>query len=170
MELMLVLGLLVVVMFLAVPTFQNLLQGSLAEEVNRFAGVIRLLRNEAVLTNTRHRLLLDLEQGRYAVERQDVLGSYEPVGEPRVLSPHDFPPELVVTELELLGRVYRPDEPEPLPVVVDASGYVDPFLLRFTHEDGEYTLRVSGFTGDVELLEGYVEARELEGTVREARR
>ena len=169
-ELMLVLGLLMVVMFLAVPTFQGLLQGSLQEEVNRLSGVIRLLRNEAVLTNTRYRLLLDLEQGRYAVERQDVLGGYETVREPRVLSPHDFPPELAVAELELLGRVYRPDEPEPLPVVVDASGYVDPFLLRFTHEDEEYTLRVSGFTGNVELLEGYVDARELDERDRQARR
>lgn len=164
---MLVLGLLVVLMALAMPTFQNLLQSTLQQEVNRLTGVVRLLRNEAVLTNTRYRLMLDLEEGRYSVERQDELGSFVPVSDPRVLSPHAFPRQFVLQDVLLLGKLYRPEEsglsePEPLPVVVDASGYVDPFLLHFTHDEEAYTIRVSGFTGRVELLTGRVEELESE--------
>lgn len=159
-ELMIVLGLLVVLMFLAVPTFQNLLQSSLQQEVNRFTGVIRLLRNEAVLTNTRYRLMVDLKESGYFVERQDDLGGYDKVQDPRELSPHQLPAGIELRDLVLLGHLYRTDEPEPLPVVVDASGYIDPLLLHFTYDDAEYTLRVTGFTGRVELLEGYVEELE----------
>jgi type II secretory pathway pseudopilin PulG len=157
MELMLVLALLAVLMLIALPAFQSLLQSSLQQEVNHLSGVIRLLRNEAVLTNTRYRLLLDLKRSGYSVERQDEFGSYEPVHQPRELAPHAFPPAVELEDLVLLGRTYEPDEPEPLPIVVDASGYVDPFLLRFTVADEPYTLRVSGFTGRVELVTGHVE-------------
>jgi type II secretory pathway pseudopilin PulG len=156
-ELLIVLALLAVLLFLAVPTFQNLLQSTLQQEVNRLSGVLRLMRNEAVLTRTRYRLALHLKEGRYEVERQDEYGAYEVAADPRVLRPHAFPERLRVRALLLLGRVYRPDEPEPVAIVVDASGYVDPFLLHLTHGDDDYTLRVSGFTGRVELLEGHAE-------------
>jgi len=157
MELMLVLALLGMVMLIALPAFQSLLQSSLQQEVNHISGVIRLLRNEAVLTNTRYRLMMDLKRSRYSVERQDEYGSYQPVSDPRELAPHGFPRQLELEDLVLLGRTYEPDEPDPLPIVVDASGYVDPFLLRFTVADEPYTLRVSGFAGQVELVPGHVE-------------
>ena len=157
MELLLVLGLVAMLMFLAVPMFQNLLQSTLQQEVNRISGVIRLLRNEAVLTNSRYRLMLALKESRYFVERQLPDGSYETVQDPRVLSPHSFPSDMRLQTLLLLGHIYRADKTEPLPVVVDASGYIDPFLLHFTVADQDYTLRVAGFTGRVELEEGRVE-------------
>ena len=157
MELMLVLALLGVVMLIALPAFQNLLQSTLQQEVNRITGVIRLMRNEAVLTNTRYRLMLSLKDNRYFVERQDDLGSYETVKDPKVLSPHRFPADWQSEELLLLGRIFRNDEPDPVPVVVDSSGYVDPFLLHFTQAGENYSLRVSGFTGRVELVNGYVD-------------
>jgi hypothetical protein len=152
-----VLALLSVVMLLALPAFQNLLQSSLQQEVNHLSGVIRLLRNEAVLSNTRYRLMLNLKGNAYAVERQDEQGSYVKVSDPRVLAPHRFPAALQVQALLLLGRTYRTDEPDPLPIIVDASGYVDPFLLQFTHDGADYTLRCSGFTGRLELVSGHVD-------------
>ena len=157
MELMLVLALLGVVMLIALPAFQNLLQGALQLEVNRITGVIRLLRNEAVLTNTRYRLMLSLKDNRYFVERQDELGSYETVQDPQELRPYSFPSGWQTQKLLLLGRIFRNDEPEPVPVLVDSSGYVDPFLLHFTQGGEDYSLRVSGFTGRVELVNGYVD-------------
>ncbi len=45
---------------------------------------------------------------------------------------------------------------EPVPIRIDSSGYIDPFRLHFTYRDDEYTFRVAGFTGRVELVEGYV--------------
>ena len=156
-ELVLVLMLLGVILLLGIPAFQNLLQNTLQAEAGRLAGVIRLLRNEAVLTRSTYRLLLDLRQGAYSVQRLDDAGAYRDVTDPRVLAPHALPTQVKVVALTLLGRTYRPDEPEPLPVQVDSSGYLDPFLLWLTHGDEDFTLRVSGFTGKVELLDGHVE-------------
>ena len=155
-ELMLVLALMAVIVFLALPSFQNLLQGTLQQEAGRLAGVIRLLRNEAVLTHTNYRLMLDLKRGRYFVQQQDPEGAYHEISDPRVLAGHTLPGDLQLVNLTLLGRTYRTDEIEPLPVVVDPSGYLDPFLLRLTHADEDYTLRVAGFTGRVELVPGHV--------------
>jgi len=154
---MLVVVLMGVIMLLAVPTFQSLLQTPLQQEVGRLAGVIRLLRNEAVLTRSTYRLMLDLKRARYFVQRQDLEGNYTEVSDPKVLAPHDLPRSLELDDLSLLGRVYKTDEPEPLPVLVDASGYMDPFLLRLTYGDEAYTLRVAGFTGRVELVAGHVD-------------
>jgi general secretion pathway protein H len=156
-ELLLVLALMSVILLIGLPAFQSLLQSSLQQEVNHLTGMIRLLRNEAVLSNTRYRIELLLKESRYWVERQDDTGNYEQVTDPRELAPHRLPAALQVQDLELLGRVYRANEPDPVPVIVDASGYVDPFLLHFADGDKNYTLRVSGFTGRVELLEGHVE-------------
>jgi len=156
-ELLLVLGLLSVMMLIALPAFQNLLQSSLQQEVNRFSGVLRLMRNEAVLTNTRYRLMIGLKENRYSVERQDDTGVYVKIDDPKQLAPHRFQPSLQMQHLLLLGHVYNTDEPEPVPVLVDSSGYVDPFLLQFTQNGSDYTLRVTGFTGRVSLVTGYAE-------------
>ncbi len=154
---MLVVGLLAIVMLLALPAFQNLLQGTVQREVNRLAGVIRLLRNEAVLTNSRFRLVLELSEGGYRVEERDAFGDYALREHPDELRPHRFAPGLEVQDVLLLGRVLRADREDTVPIVVDASGYVDPFVLHFT-EDGEpYTLRVEGFTGRVSLERGHAE-------------
>ena len=157
MELLLVLALLSVVMLIALPAFQNLLQSSLQQEINRISGVIRLMRNEAVLTNTRYRLMIALKENRYSVERQDRTGLYVKLDDPRQLAPHRFPSGMQVQHLLLLGHVYDTDENDPVPILVDSSGYVDPFLLQFTLGGADYTLRVTGFTGRVQLVTGYVE-------------
>ncbi|HKI98336.1 MAG TPA: prepilin-type N-terminal cleavage/methylation domain-containing protein [bacterium] len=156
-ELLLVMALMAVVLVIALPAFQSLLQSTLQQEVNHTTGVIRLLRNEAVLSNTRYRLMLNVKGSRYSIERQNELGTYDPVQEPRELAPHRFPSGMVVQDLVLLGHTYDTHEADPVPIVIDASGYVDPFLLHFRLDDKDYTLRISGFTGRVELLDGHVD-------------
>jgi prepilin-type N-terminal cleavage/methylation domain-containing protein len=156
-ELMLVLGLLAIVMLLALPTFQNLLQGDLQREVNHLAGVIRLLRNEAVLTHTRFRLVLEPKENRFHVEEENLDGQYVRREQPKVLREHGFPSSFGIKDVVHFGEVIRTDRGEPIPIQLDPSGMVDPFLLHFTEGDTPYTLRVSGFTGRVELLDGHVD-------------
>jgi len=156
-ELLLVLALASMILLIGLPAFQNMLQSPLQQEVNHATGLIRLLRNEAVLTNTRYRLMVDLKHNRYFVQRQDDLGTFETVADPRELRPHPLPRRMELEDLVLLGRTYRTDETEPIPIVVDASGYVDPFLLHFSYDGTEHTLRGSGFTGRLELVDGHVD-------------
>jgi len=157
MELLLVLGLLAMLMLLAVPTFQNLVQGPLDREVNHLSGLIRLLRNEAVLGNRKFRLVFDLERGGYSVEQEDEFGQYAPREEPRMLRPHEFPSVFMLQDAVVFGATFRPDDKKPVPVHIDPSGTIDPFMIHFKIEDVGYTLKVSGFTGKVEMLNGYVD-------------
>ena len=152
-----VLGLLALVMFLALPALQNLLEGSLQREVRRLSGVVRLLRNEAVLTNSRFRLMFDLDKGEYRVEQRDEFGDYEQRDDPKELRPHAFPSSFDIKDLVLFGEVSRAEPETVVPIIIDSSGYVDPFLLHFSDGAAEYTLRVTGFTGRIDLVEGYVD-------------
>ncbi len=154
---MVVLGLLALVMLLALPALQNLLEGSLQREVRRISSVVRLLRNEAVLTNSRFRLMFDLDDGAYHVEQRNESGAYEQRTDPKELRPHAFPSSFEIKDLVLFGEVSRQEREKVVPIIVDSSGYVDPFLLHFSDGDAEYTLRVTGFTGRIELVEGYVD-------------
>ena len=154
---MIVLGLLAVVMLLALPTFQNLLQGDLQREVNHLTGVIRLLRNEAVLTHTRFRVVLEPKENRFYVEQENLDGQYVRREQPKVLQAHPFPSSFKIKDVVHFGELIRPDRGVTVPIQLDSSGMVDPFLLHFNEGETPYTLRVSGFTGRVELLEGHVD-------------
>ncbi len=156
-ELLVVLGLTATVMMLAVPTFQNLLQGTLDREVNHLASVIRMLRNEAVLGNNHFRLMVNLKENKIYVEKRDLQGNYYLLEQPKVLRSHTFPSSMTLRDVTLFGKVIRPDDKKPVPIRIDPTGYIDPFLLHFKDGSNDYTLRVAGFTGRVKLVSGYVD-------------
>jgi hypothetical protein len=146
---MVVLG---VVMFLAVPAYQNLLQGTVDKEVNRLTGVIRLLRNEAVLTRRPFRLVIDLKQREYFVEEWTLQGKYVARSTPSVLAKHRFPPAFKIQDLILNGNTRYPLVERRVDLALDVSGFMDPFALRFSVDDVNYTLEFSGFTSEVNLV------------------
>ena len=154
---MLVLVLLAVVMALAVPAFQNLLGGTVAQEINRLTGVIRLIRNEAVLTRRPCRLMIDLKNGKSTVEEKNVFGKYEERDEPKVLRPHRLPRSMVLKEIVVFGNRFGRQRDRTVAVTVSAFGFVDPFLLHFTQDGEAWTLKVTGLTGRMKLEPGNVE-------------
>jgi competence protein ComGC len=157
MEMMIILLLLGVMMFLAVPAFQNLLQGRVQQETNRLAGIIRLLRNEAVLGRATFRLMVDFKERRYSVEQLASNGEFIQRTDPAQLRPHAFPGAFQLKALIMYGEDVSRERKEPIPIVIDPSGFIDPFLLQFTENDAPYTFRITGFTGRVELVKGLVE-------------
>jgi len=155
-ELMLVLAVMGLAMFLAVPAFQNLLQRDVDREVSRLAGVLRLLRNEAILTRTRYQIVFDLKEGDYRVEAQSGAGDPIPVTDVKMLLPHAFPGTWDLKQIYLYGDKSNPLADREVPVVVDSSGFVDPFALQFSDGSNPYTIFVEGMLGKTELLEGHV--------------
>jgi hypothetical protein len=153
---MLVLALLGMVMMLAVPAFQSLLQGSLEREINRLTGVVRLLRNEAVLTRRPFRIVFYLKQAKYQVEERTPFGEYVVRQDPKSLRPHRFPESFVLREMVVFGSRFDRLRDQPVPVSINASGFIQPFLLHFS-EDGElWTLKVEGFSAEMKLVAGEV--------------
>lgn len=159
---MLVLALLGMVMMLAVPAFQSLLQDSLDKEINRLTGVLRLIRNEAVLTRKTFRLMFHLKEGRYSIEEKTAFGNFVPRGDPKALMPHQFPASFVLKDIVVLGNRFERRREAPVPVVVNNSGFVQPFLLHFSEDGKPWTLKVRGFTAKITLEAGDVDFDETE--------
>lgn len=152
---MLILALLGAVVFFVLPSFQSLLQGTVDKEVGRLAGVIRLLRNEAVLTRRPYRLVIDLKRQEYFVEERTLDGKYMAVSRPPILARHAFPAAFRIKDLILNGNTRYPLTDRRVDLTLDTSGFMDPFALRFVVDEAKYTLVVSGFTAEVRLKEGH---------------
>jgi hypothetical protein len=152
---MLVLGLLAILMFLALPAFQSLLEGTAHRETARLAGVVRLLRNEAVLSRRPYRLVIDLKAGEYLVEERTLDGRYVESTQPPILARHRFPAAFHVQDLILNGNTRYPLVDRRVDLMLDVSGFMDPFALHFSVDGQDYTFKVAGFTADVDLVQGH---------------
>lgn len=151
-ELMVVLALIGVLLLVVVPNFQGLLESPLEAETKRLAGLIRALRNEAVLSGSRFRLMVDLRGQSYFVERMSQSGWFIQ-SDQEYLRRHRLPESMELKALELMGDTIRPERNlKPVPIFIDTSGAIDPFTLYFKYQDRDYAFRVGGFTGKVDLL------------------
>lgn len=154
-ELMVVLALISVLLLIMIPNFQVLLQSSLEQETGRLTGMIRALRSEAVLKSTRFHLMVDLVDPAYFVEEMKDGGEYVPREDLKILRRHRLPEAFKIRSLELLGASIRPERNlKPVPIQIDAFGYIDPFTLYFSFQKKDFAFRVKGFTGKVDLLSG----------------
>jgi len=160
---MLVIALLGIIMLLALPAFQSLLQGDLEREMTRLTGVVRMIRNEAVLTRRPFRIVFDLKEGAYAVEQRDSFGRYFQRNEPKSLKPHKLPASIVLRDMKVFGSRFERLREQPVPVAINSSGFIQPFLLHFTEDGKLWTLKVEGFTGDMKLEAGDVDFEEKRG-------
>ena len=154
-ELVVVMLLLGLTTFMVMPAFQNLLEGRLTREANRLAGVIRLLRNEAVLEGLTFRVMLDMSAGSYWVEQRGAKGDFLIREDVSMLKKHTLPPSVIMERMFMFGEELLPRKDRPVPILVDSSGFVDPFLLFVLDGDEPFTFRVTGFTGKVSLVEGH---------------
>lgn len=153
-EVMVVMVVLSLIMFMALPAFQSIMASAVEEESNRLASVIRMLRNEAVLNRRNFRLVLNLKEGDYKVEEKQTTGNYTERVDPKELRAHQFPKGFQFSDAKMLGDEFSPDGVAIMPVHIDSSGFIDPFVLHFTDRDTPWTFRVAGFIGKIELLEG----------------
>ncbi|MEE8436209.1 MAG: hypothetical protein V3S64_15595, partial [bacterium] len=151
-ELLVVLVLIGVLLLIVAPNFQRMLQSPLEVETGRLAGLIRALRNEAVLSGARFRLMVDLREQSYFVEMMSETGEFVQ-SDQEYLRRRRLPESMELESLELMGDTIRPERDiKPIPIFIDTSGAIDPFTLHFKYQGGGYAFRVKGFTGKVELL------------------
>jgi prepilin-type N-terminal cleavage/methylation domain-containing protein len=155
-EMLIVLVIVGLIAAVSVPLFQTLIEGQVQREATRLARLIRVLRNEAVLTQTEYRLMMSLKERSYWVESRSN-GKFAARQDSSLLSRHPFPTDMVLTDLVVLGDTHKANvEEKPVPIIVDPTGFVDSFLLHFVVSNTEYTLKVSGFRAEVDLVKGYV--------------
>ncbi|MDH4224707.1 MAG: prepilin-type N-terminal cleavage/methylation domain-containing protein [Deltaproteobacteria bacterium] len=157
-EVLVVVTLMALAAMLVLPSFENMLTRNVNWEANRLKGVIHLLRNEAVLGRKRFHLMLDLKKAEYFVEVRGEEGAYKKVDFPQELRPHGFSDSVQIEDMVMYGDARNKIKDRVVTVNVDASGFIDPFWLHLLVEGEKFTLKVEGFTGRVELLEGVVDA------------
>lgn len=151
-ELIVVLALIGVLLLIVAPNFQGMLQSPLEAETGRLAGMIRALRNEAVLSGSRFRLMVDLREQSIFVEIMSQSGEFVQ-SDQEYLRRRRLPESIKLEMLELMGDTIRPERNmKPVPIFIDSSGAIDPFTLHFKYQDKGYAFQVSGFTGKVALL------------------
>ena len=151
-ELIVVLALIGVLLLIVAPNFQRMLQSPLEAETGRLAGMIRALRNEAVLSGARFRLMMDLREQSYFVEMMSQTGEFIQTDR-EYLRRRRLPESMELEALELMGDTIRPERNiKPVPIFIDTSGAIDPFTLHLKYQGEGYAFRVRGFTGKVDLL------------------
>jgi len=77
-EILIVLTIITMVLSIGIPAVQNVTYQRVNSSTRRFIGLIRTVRNDAVLLQTIYRLVLDLENKTYWVESQK---SFKPISE-----------------------------------------------------------------------------------------
>jgi len=166
-EMLVVIALLGMLMMLSVPTFTSLLKSTVDKELDRLTGVVRMVRNESILKRRQMRVVFDLQENSYVVEEQVAGGGYSPRADPKILRNHVLDERLKFVDLYVYGKLYTRPTGENrgatenlVPVVIDASGLVDPFYLHLVDGDQVWTVKAAGLTGKISVEEGYVEPRE----------
>ncbi|MCH8842881.1 MAG: GspH/FimT family pseudopilin [SAR324 cluster bacterium] len=156
-EVMVVIVILAVVMGLSLPAFFSVLESGRDREINRLSSVLHLLRSEAILGRKQYRLQIDLEAGAYWAEARDDRGRFHPILEPASLRRHILPEFLQLQDIAVYGTTAGRITRQVVPITIDSSGFIDPFLLHFKEGQDEWTFRLTGFTGRVDLIEGYTD-------------
>lgn len=74
-EILIVLAIIGMVMGLGLPAISRVTYQRLNSTTRQFAGLVKTLRNDAILLNSVHRLAFDFDEGQYWVEQQQQAGA-----------------------------------------------------------------------------------------------
>lgn len=154
-ELLLVMGLLSLTLVLVTPTFFSMFKGDRDREMSRLVRVMRMARNEAILTGRRHRIWFDLKAHRYEFE-QEIDGAFVAYERPRIMRAHALPTALRMVDVIIVGEGSERIRDQRVPIIIDNSGYMDPFMLHVREGQEIITVRSNGLAGRFEVLPGDV--------------
>jgi hypothetical protein len=73
---------------------------------------------------------------------------------PRSLRPHQLPDTLRLVELQPAGIGSTPIRDRVVEILVDYSGFMDPFTLLLREDKALHALRVAGLSGRIEMASG----------------
>lgn len=153
-ELLVVLALLSVTLVMVMPALNGALQSEREREISRLSRLIRMIRNESVLTSRRHRILFDLRNNVYAVEWEDAEGGFLPFDQPKILRPHQLPESLRMIEVLPGGEGASPLRDRSVQIIIDSSGFIDPFTLLLREGKALHAIRVATLMGRIDRASG----------------
>ena len=156
-ELLVVMFLIGLFSYFAVPKFQDLTQVNLKSASRNLIGTIKYLYNEAAFKKKIYKLVFDLENNEYWVLVLEGNEYIEPLDSPhkRYKLPNGVYFEDVITE-RTLNRSSLNDEENF--ILFLPTGFVEPAVIHIaTDNDKQYTLETKPYTGGTRVYDGYVE-------------
>ena len=153
-ELLVVLALLSMTLVLVMPSLGSMARSETQQELQRLGRVIRMVRNEAVLAGRRHHIAFDLVNNRYAISYEDAEMGFINYERPRSLQPHQLPDSLRLAELQPAGTGSAPIRDRAVEILVDHSGFMDPFTLLLREDKTLHAIRVAGLSGRIDMASG----------------
>jgi prepilin-type N-terminal cleavage/methylation domain-containing protein len=155
-ELAIVLVLLGLVLFLAVPRLQDFASGGKLEKAARkMVAVIRHARGLAAGTGMPHLLNLDIEKGRYWISMETSKEGPFAEDKGEALEQHKLPSPIKFKDVETLGK--GPVVNGIVSIHFWANGLVETSLIHLRDDqDRNVTLILNPLSGSVEVLNKYV--------------
>ena len=141
--------------FIAVPKFQNLTQSNIKSASRDLTATIKYSYNEAAFKKSIVRLVFDIEEGIYWLERLET-DEYQAVRDSKIYKlPSGVYFKDVITERSLNRN---PLEEEKEFILFLPTGYVEPAVIHlYTDSDSNYTLATKPYTGGTRVYDEYVD-------------
>ena len=169
-EILAVMAIIAVVMGIAVPRFGDVFQTNMKGAMRKFTGMVKFCFHESVIKQTHLRLMIDPMTGEYW---PTVLATSGSVGQFTDLTGSDviqkkskLPMGIRFVDVITPHNIFKVDKEEAF-ISFFPTGYVERSVVHLGDEAGRfYTLVTQPLTGDVEVLDGYVdiaETNQLEG-------
>ena len=135
---------------ISVPLLSHTGQRGLDASARRLAGTVKYLFNETALTGPEHRLVFNLDQGRYYAMVREEDGALESVTGPGKGT--SLRKGVRFNQINLPGRgSFTSGE---VTVRIHPSGWLEETVAQLTDEDQTLTLRMNPLTGASEIFEG----------------
>jgi prepilin-type N-terminal cleavage/methylation domain-containing protein len=182
-EILIVIAIIGMVMGLGLPAISRVTYQRLNSTTRQFSGMVKTLRNDAILLNAVHRLAVDFEEKQYWIEQQEQAGALldDPLTAPTERKPkkkNEPPPPSGFAMAEKYGgkKLPFPGGVKVLQVIKEQeglrkeglvyvhffpNGFNEPALIVLSKEgddDAGYTLVVRPASGNVEIVPGVLKS------------
>jgi len=150
--------LLALFMFIAMPRFQDITEANTKSASRTLTILVRQLYNEAVFKNRTYKLAFDIDGGQYWVEvlsgNEFVVPANPSLGKKRLPAGVSFK-DILTERTYGSGLGLRSEF-----ILFFPTGYVEPAVIYLESENGkEYTLETIPYTGGTRVYDKYVDLK-----------
>jgi len=158
-EILIVLTLVIIIVGSVTPNFLKIFSKPSELEYKYISSLIKILRNDAILKNNFYCIIFDLKNQQIMVAKEEPSGECEDnyFTKPKILEPHKFSEDLIMQKALLADKnnISTRKSLNFLKIHINDSGFVTPFLLRFSLRDltKSWEIESIGIMGKLELNE-----------------
>ena len=158
-EILIVLTLVLIIVGSVTPNFLKIFSKPYESEYKHLSSLVKILRNDAILKNNSYCIIFDLKKQQIMTSKEDISGECEDnyFTKPKILEPHFFSEDLIMQEARLADKNYVSTKAHSdyLKIHINGSGFVTPFLLKFSLSDYTKSWKIEsiGIMGELELQE-----------------